>query len=158
MANLIKFALGALLFCYCPVMMAQQKPAIIKPIQKFKPPKLTTTLGIRTDTATVFREEAVQLVTLPLKITDSKKSVYIITSYSLNYKRVALSEDEQTGKTFPVTNNVSDNFTSTPLPQLWKKIIAEEIKPGEELFFYDIVVKDSQGRLMYAPTLRIKIK
>ena len=158
MATVLKFVLLATVIFYCPVIMAQQKPGPTKPIQKFKPPKLSTTLGIRFDSATVLREEAVQLVTLPLKITDDKKKPYTITSYSLTYKRKAVTEDEQTGKVSPVTSNVSGFFEATPLPQLWKNILVEQLKPGEELFFYDIVVKDPQGRLMYAPTLSIKVK
>jgi len=132
-------------------------PATTKTFQKFKPPKLTTTLGIRSDSAVVTKSEAVQLVTLPLKITDDKKNVYTISSYQVMYKRKAVTEDEETGKVTPVFSNVSDLFKETPLPPLWKNILKEQLKQGEELFFFDIIVKDTQGRIMYAPTLKIKI-
>lgn len=115
-------------------------------------------LGIRKDTATVYTEEAVQLVKLPLKVTDDKKSVYSISSYRLMYKRIAVTEDEETGKVSPVTSTVSDLFKETPLTAIWIKILTEQMRPGEELHFFDIVAKDAQGRLMFAPELKIKIK
>ncbi len=159
MATAIKYIILAAVLFNCPAVMAQKpKSPVIKPIQKFTPPKLTTLLGIRSDSAIVYKEEAVQLVALPLKITDAKKNVYTISSYRFMYKRRAVTEDEGTGKVTPIMSNVSDLFRETPLPKLWVNIISEQIRPGEELFYYDIVAKDAQGRLMFAPTLSIKIK
>ncbi|MGB4844766.1 MAG: hypothetical protein WBP16_09895 [Ferruginibacter sp.] len=137
-----------------------QKPASGKPVtvQKFTPPKLTCVLGIHADSATVFKEEAVQLVKLPLKITDDKKNVYTISSYRFKYTRRVVTENEETGKALPAISEILDLFRTTPLPDLWRNTIAEQIKPGEELYFFDIVVTDAQGRYMFAPTLRIKVK
>lgn len=129
-----------------------------KAVKKFTPPKLTSTLGIRTDTVSVYVEEGLQLAGLPIKVTDAAKNNYSISSYQFMYKRRAVTEDEATGKVTPVISNVSDLFRQTPLPALWVKTIREQLRKGEELFFFDIVVKDAQGRLMYAPELRIKIK
>jgi len=161
MVNFFKCTLSLVLSAALTTAMAQKpKPVAAKPagFQKFTPPKLTSMLGIRTDTAYVYVEEAVQLVRLPLKITDNKKSSYSISSYKLMYKRKAVTEDEQTGKVSPVISNVSDLFRETPLPKLWINILTEQMRPGEELHFFDIVVKDAQGRLMFAPDLRIRIK
>ncbi|MEO7306029.1 MAG: hypothetical protein ABIR78_02100 [Ferruginibacter sp.] len=141
--------------------MAQKpKPAVTKPaaVQKFKRPKLTCVLGAHADSATVYVEEAVQLVNLPLRITDDKKIPYAVSSYQVMYKRKAVTEDEGTGKVSPVMSNVADLFRETPLPALWRKILTEQLKPGEELYFFDIVAKDAQGHLMFAPDLRLKIK
>lgn len=159
MANFVKSLLILAVVLLCNNLQAQDtKPAPSKTFQKFTPPKLTTALGIRTDSAVVAREEAVQLATLPLKITDAKKNVYTISSYQVMYKRRAVTEDEETGKVTPVISNVSQLFKETPLPALWKNILTEQMRQGEELYFFDIIVKDAQGRLMYAPTYRIKIK
>jgi hypothetical protein len=38
------------------------------------------------------------------------------------------------------------------------KTITEQLKPGEEIFFFDVVVKDAQGRLMFAPNLKLVIQ
>ncbi len=156
MTKIAKYFL--LIVCICVTAPALAQKPKMAPMQKFTPPKLTCLLGIRKDTAEVYKEEAVQLVKLPLKITDDKKNVYTISSYQFMYKRRVVSEDEETGKATPVMSNVSDLFRVTPLPEKWVNIISEQFKAGEELFFFDIVVKDAQGRLMYAPTLSIKIK
>jgi len=126
--------------------------------QKFKPPKLTSTLGIRSDSATVEVEEALQLINLPLKITDDKKNPYSISSYQVMYKRKGVTEDEETGKVSPASSNVAQLFRETPLPAIWKKILTEQLRSGEELYFFDIIAKDAQGRYMFAPELRIKVK
>lgn len=159
MVTVVKYVLLLAVLLNCPDLLAQKpKPAATRPIQKFTPPKLISSLGIRTDSVTVFREEAVQLVTLPLKVTDDKKNVYTISSYYIMYKRKGVTEDEENGKVTPIISNVMELFKVTPLPERWRNIIVEQIRAGEELYFFDIVAKDGQGRLMFAPTLSIKIK
>ena len=143
------------------------KPVTAKPVaaksvgfQKFTPPKLTSMLGIRSvDSVTVVLEEVLQLVKLPLKVIDDKKNVYTISSYQAMYKKRGVTESEDmSGKTAPVMTTVIDNFKTTPLSPIWIKSLTEQLKIGEELYFFDIVVKDAQGRLMFAPELRIKVK
>lgn len=161
MATTIKSILTILLSCVLTLLFAQTpKPATTKPgtFKKFTPPKLISMLGIRSDTATVLLEEAVQLVKLPLKVTDNKNAVYSISSYRAMYRRRGVTEDEETGKVSPIMSHVSDVFTETPLPARWKNILVQQLRQGEELFFYDIVAKDAEGRLMFAPVLLIKIK
>ena len=159
MAKVLKFILLTVVIFSCSIVFAQKpKPVTAKTVQKFTPPKISSALGLRSDTASVYREEAIQLITLPLKVTDAKKNVYTISSYQFMYKKRGVTEDEESGKVSPVMSMVSDLFRETPLPALWVKIISEQIKPGEELYFFDIVAKDAQGRLMFAPELKIKIK
>ncbi|HMK05841.1 MAG TPA: hypothetical protein VK489_16685 [Ferruginibacter sp.] len=161
MAPVVRFLLLLpFLFILTTVQAQRPKTPVAKApvMQKYKPPKLTSTLGIRSDSASVFVEEAVQLVKLPLKITDDKKNSYSISSYQVMYKRKAVTENEETGKVTPIMSNVADLFRETPLPELWKRILTEQLRPGEEIFFFDIIAKDAQGRLMFAPDLKIKIK
>jgi hypothetical protein len=144
-----------------------QKPKPVKPVaakpagfQKFTPPKLTSMLGIRSgDSVTVALEEALQLVKLPLRVIDDKKNVYTISSYQAMYKRRGVTESEDmSGTTAPTITTVIDNFKTTPLSPIWIKTLSEQLRIGEELYFFDIVVKDAQGRLMFAPELRIKVR
>lgn len=161
MVPIVRFLLFCSFSAILTTALAQKpKQETVKPVpvQKFKPPKLTSSLGINSDSATVYLEEALQLVQLPLKITDDKKSVYSISSYQVMYKRKAVTEDEATGKVTPVTSNVAALFRETPLSAIWKKTLTEQLKPGEELYFFDIIAKDAQGRYMFAPDLKIKIK
>jgi len=138
-----------------------QKPAgknSITAVQKFKPPKLYTTLGSFKDSSLVSVERAEAIIAMPLKIADAKNKEYSISSYQFIYKRREVTEDEQTGKTSPTSSISSDRFKTTPLPELWVNTIRDELKPGEELFFFDIIVKDTQGRVMYAPDLKIIVQ
>ncbi len=160
MKTVVRSLLAVVFFATTATVMAQKpKPApAAKQTQKFKPPKLTSTWGIHSDSASVVVEEALQLINLPLKITDDKKSPYSISSYQMLYKRKGVTEDEQTGKVSPTTNSVAQLFRETPITGIWKKTLAEQVKPGDELCFFDIIVKDAQGRYMFAPELRIKVK
>ena len=161
---MVQFARLLLLVCFLAThttavaQKPKQNPAKPATMHKFKPPKLTSSLGIRSDSVVVAVEEARQLVSQPLSITDDKKAVYSISSYQLIYTRRAVTENEETGKVTPTTSSVANLFRQTPLPELWKKNIMEQLKPGEELFFSDNIAKDAQGRLMFAPDLKIKTK
>ncbi len=162
MATNVKYILAFTLSFGLTTVLAQ-KPKTetnTKPttFQKYTPPKLISMLGIRTDTAYIYMEEALQLVTLPLRVTDDKKNAYTISSYMVVYKRRAVTEDEASGKVSPIISNVSGRFKATPLSPIWIKSLTEQLRVGEELHFLDIVAKDAQGRLMFAPELRIIVK
>jgi hypothetical protein len=152
-----------LLYCLAvsTIVVAQTKPAkpVAQPVQKFMPPKLKTFLGAAGDTViTTTAEGAIKLINLALSITDGKKGVYSISTYQCMYKRKGVTEDEASGKVSPATTIVVQRFTTTPVSEIWRKTIAEQLKPGEEISFFDIVVKDSQNRLMFAPSLKIIVK
>ncbi len=140
--------------------VAQTKPvkAKVVPVQKYRGPKLKSSLGSRSDSAVITVDEALHLIMLPLNIVDDKKNAYSISSYQCMYKRRAVTENEETGKVTPITSIVANVFKTTPLPEIWKKTITEELKSGEELFFFDIVAKDAQGHLMFAPNLKLIIQ
>jgi hypothetical protein len=126
--------------------------------QKFKPPKLKSMLGARSDTANVSVDEASRLISLPLIISDDKKTVYTVSSYQCLYKRKGVTEDEESGKVSPVTSVVAQVFKTTPLSDVWIKTIGDQLKSGEEISFFDIVVKDTQGRLMFAPNIKLVVQ
>jgi hypothetical protein len=124
---------------------------------KGKLPPLTTQLGSRSGTVDIAIDEALQLIKFPLKIVDDKKTAYSLVSYQFLYRKREITEDETTGKTSPTSSIVAEHFTASPLPEIWKTTIADRLKDGEELYFYDIVVKDASGKLMFAPTLKLKV-
>lgn len=134
-----------------------QKPVITK-VAKFKPPVVQTFLGINSNGAAVTKEEAEQLIALPLKITDGNKILYTIDSYQFLYKRKSVIQDEQTGQKQNTFTKVSDRFRTTPLPQVWIDNLKGGFQKDEELYFFDIVVKDKTGRLFSAPELKITIQ
>ena len=123
-----------------------------------KRPNVKSSLGKINGTVALNVEEAKQLVVLPLKIVDDKNLSYTISSYQFSYKRIGITEDEQTGKTSPQTDIAAARFTTTPLPEVWQKNIIEGLHKGEELYFFDIIVFDKQGRRFFAPELKITIQ
>jgi len=143
----------------CTVVLAQ-KPAK-KPLPAaatYKKPLVKSWLGKVNGTVTLNADAAKQLVTLPLTITDDKNIHYVISSYQFAYQRIGVTEDEVTGKASPQTDMAADRFTVSPLPPVWQKNIIEGLHTGEELYFFDIIVFDKQGRRFFAPELKITIQ
>ncbi|HET7117622.1 MAG TPA: hypothetical protein VFI29_14100, partial [Hanamia sp.] len=63
-----------------------------------------------------------------------------------------------TGKRETTFTLAADRFYSTPLPKVWIDNIQGRLQPDEQLYFFDIVVKDKKGRRFFAPELKITIK
>lgn len=124
---------------------------------KYKPPTLFTQLGIFRDSVKLNINDAVSVINQPLKIFDDKKLAYTVSSYQLMYKRKTVTEDEETGKVTPATSMVASQFTSTPLSEIWVNSVRAQMQPGEELLFFDVIAKDAQGRVMYAPNFKITL-
>jgi hypothetical protein len=133
------------------------KPGTVTKVVKFKPPIVQTFLGRNINGATVTIEEANQLINLPLKVTDDKNNVYTVTSYQFMYKKKTVIENEQTGKKEVAFTTVADLFKTNPLPEVWKANIGGSLQKGEELYYFDIIVKDKLNRKFFAPELKIKI-
>lgn len=146
-----------LLFVSAGFISVAQKPTIIK-VAKFKPPVVQSWLGINTNGASVTKEEASQLIGLPLKIIDAKKNSYTIDSYQFLYKRKGVIQDEETGRKRITFTTVAYTFNSTPLPKVWIDNLKDGFEKDEELYFFDIVVKDKTNRKFFAPDLKITIQ
>lgn len=148
--------LSLLLFCGCfSFSMAQSNhKAAAKP---YKPPKLITSLGQYKDTLQkLTRDQALAVIASPLQINDNKKVVYAISSYQFIYKKRNVSEDE-TGKKYITPSMTAHIFKTTPLSPIWLENIKAQLKTGEVLWFTDVIVKDSKGRVMFAPDFKIMI-
>ena len=98
------------------------------------------------------------IIQLSLKVVDAKNVVYTLSSYQFLYKKIVTTEDEATSKTSKTTSIKSALFKNTPLPILWLNTVTEDLKTGEELFFFAVTVKDPQGRIMYAPDLKLILR
>jgi hypothetical protein len=120
-------------------LLAQTKPAPVK----FKPPKLFTQMGGFRDSVTLSVAEAENIINQPLKIFDDKKGLYTISSYQFLYRRKVVTEDEATGKPIPTSSMVAGTFKVTPMPDIWVNSVKEQVRPGEELYFFDIIAKDA---------------
>lgn len=128
-------------------------------IIKFKPPAVKVYLGNLTGKAALTAAmPGKTLITLPLKIVDDKNLNYPLVSYQFAYYRVGITEDEETGKTSPAKDMVSDHFNISPLPAIWQSNITETLHTGESLYFFDIIVMDKLGRRFFAPELKVTIE
>lgn len=154
----VRFFLVALFgYCLTPVVYGQEKETVTK-IPKFKPPVVKTFLGVNQNGATVTVDEGNQLVGLPLKITDAQNHSYPISSYRFLYRKKSYVLNDETGKRETTYSITADRFDTTPLPELWIRSIQNQLQPGDQLYFFDIVVKDKQGRDFFAPELKITTK
>ena len=157
MKSFFKFCLLFLFTSPVLFVNAQEKSVITK-VKKFKPPVVQTVWGDYKNDARVSTEEAVKLLSMPVKIVDSGRHNYTIDNYRFLYRSKSIVENEQTGKkevSFTVT---SDKFTTTPLSKVWIDNIRNGLKQDEQLFFFDVLVKDDQGRLFFAPDLKITLQ
>ncbi|MFC4261726.1 hypothetical protein ACFOWM_02450 [Ferruginibacter yonginensis] len=140
--------------------LAQRTKPAVKPTKPvaYKVPKLTVTLGTYKDASTFSPQTSETVIAMPLKIIDDKNVPYTLLSYQFAYKKVVTTEDENTGKSSKTTALKAGFFKVTPLPQNWVDLVREYPQPGEEWLFFAITVKDAQGRVMYAPDLKLLIK
>jgi len=158
MKNIFKY-----FFCFSLVIsvgnisFAQQKEVMTK-VQKFKPPVVKTFLGINQNGAHVTVDEGNQLIALPLKIVDAQNHNYPISSYRFLYRKKSVILNDETGKKEETFSITASRFDSTPLPKVWINNIQGRLQPEEQLYFFDIVVKDKEGRDFFAPELKITIK
>ena len=158
MKIIMKYFLCIFLFAAtAKISFAQQKEAITK-VQKFKPPVVKTYLGINQNGAQVTADEGSQLVGLPLKIVDAKNNQYPVESYQFLHRQKSFIKNDETGKIETVFTIVSDRFNATPLPKTWSDNIKGRLQKDEQLYFFDIVVKDKEGRKFFAPEIKITIK
>ena len=133
------------------------KTQATKPL-KIKPPHLRTFLGVLTDSIVAPIEQVKAVLGAPLKVMDVNNNLLTLTYYQFLYKRKAVTEDEKTGKLSPTTSTAFESFTTTPLPARWVNIIKSTLVAGEELYFFDVIAKDSKGFPFYAPNLKIITK
>lgn len=153
----IFFSFLVLIMAFAEAQVVQKSPA--KTFAKFKPPVVKTYLGKISGIVSMGNvEEIKNLILQPIKVVDEKEVSYNINSYQFVYKRIGITEDEESGKTSPQSDIVSNHFTTTPLPVIWQKNIIEGLHKGEEIYFFDIIAIDKQGRRFFAPELKIKIQ
>lgn len=146
------------LFAFATSFAQKTKQKKITAIVKYKVPKLTTSLGNFKDNSFIAPQLTDSIIGLSLKVTDAKNAVYTISSYQFLYKKIVTTEDENTSKTSKTTSIKSSLFEISPLPDMWLNAVRENLKAGEELFFFAVIVKDPQGRIMYAPDLKLILK
>jgi hypothetical protein len=148
----------ALLLCVSLTNYAQRPKPTSTLYAKFKVPKLICSLGDYKDSSFVSPQIAEAIIGAKLNVVDAKNVAYTLSSYQFLYRKIVVSEDEATGKAYNTTSVKSSLFKVSPLPAMWLSTVRENLRPGEEIIFFDIIVKDAQGRVMYAPNLKLMVK
>ena len=140
--------------------LAQSKDSVSikKYNQKIKPPALRTQLANFKDSVCLPIVLVKSVLDSALTVYDSKGNKLTVTYYRFLYRKRAVTEDEKTGKFTPTVSLSSDYFTETPIPKKWTKIIKSDLSDREELYFFDVVAQDKDGRPFYAPPLKIITK
>ena len=150
--KIILFAFSILLIAN---VNAQKPKPLAKPIKQIK---FISSIGGYKNNDMLPLVIADSIIGLSLKITDEKNKVYEISSYEFLYRKIVTSENEDTGKSYKTTSVRTNLFKATPLTDKWLAFVREELKPGEELHFFAVIVKDGKGNVMYAPEIKLTLK
>lgn len=139
-----------LLFCSFALCAHAQQPA-----PSLKPPSLQSFWGV-TKGGTFPLELALNVIDSSVRVMDDKKLKYPIASFIVLYRSKDRYEDEQTGEIKTRFNNNSVVVrNASVLEEKWRKMIYENLKPGDELFITDIIVRDKRGNFFKAPEIKI---
>jgi len=103
-------------------------------------------------------DEAKQAIAASIIIIDDKKFAYKLSSYQFAYTRWGAVEDEVTKQVTQKSTISADRFNSTPLPSIWFDNVTLNLHSGEELYFYDIIAFDKEGKRFFAPEIKIVIQ
>lgn len=150
-----------ILFIFSPVLVAaQKKPTRPAPVTKSAPSNspdtLLTSLGF-------FRGKSMPIVQLKpfidsaLKARDQSGNFYPIESFEFNYRQKEESVNDETSRKETFFYTVQCKAVGPFLPEMWRRIVKEKLKPDEIISFEKIFVKLPNGKLMIAPPLFIKV-
>lgn len=145
------FLMLVLLTSVCSHSHAQEKPSL-------QPPALQSFWGYYK--AGIHPVETVRtMIDTAIWVIDDQKQRYTVRSFRVNYFSNDQYEDETTGKLKTRRNLLSKEFRETNmLSDLWNQSIYESLKPKDEILIDLISVKDKQGRIFYAPDIKISVQ
>lgn len=124
----------------------------------FKPPVVVTSLGDHKNGDSVSVGEAARLLSNPVMVNDLQGKPLSIVSYGFRYKKMSFAQNPEDGKFQKMFTTVAGRFEAPVLPVIWVSSLKDELKPEEEFYYFDVMVKDNQGRKFYAPDLKLYLK
>jgi hypothetical protein len=128
-----------------------------QPAPKLIPPPLQSFWG-NTKGGTLPLEFALNVIDSAVWVIDDKKNRYAISKFIMVYRSKDRYEDEQTGEVKSRFNSNSVIIRNAPLPEeKWRKMIYENLKPGDEIIITDIIVRDKRNNFFKAPDLTITV-
>jgi hypothetical protein len=128
-----------------------------QPNPKLTPPPLQSFWG-NTKGGKLPLEFALNVIDSAVWVIDDKKNRYAISKFIMVYRSKDRYEDEQTGEVKSRFNSNSTIVRNTPvLEEKWRKMIYENLKPGDEILITDIIVRDKRNNFFKAPDLTITV-
>lgn len=137
---------------------AAAQVTIVKNKTPFKPPVVQSFLGVHAGSDTVQLEEAAQIIKLPLVVKDGKGNTFKIENYRFLYRRKGFIENAETGRPEVHYTTVAARFDTVSLPKIWLQNIGLTLQSGDELFYFEILAADKEGKLFYAPDVKIIVR
>lgn len=130
---------------------AQQKPPTLTP------PELQT-FWSNSKGGTLPLELVLNMIDSSIWVIDGSKMRFTISRFMLVYRSRDRFEDEQTGEIKTRHNNTSVNVKNAGVPEeKWRRMLYENLKAGDEIWFTDIIVKDKRGNFFKAPDLKVVV-
>ena len=94
----------------------------------------------------------------PILVRDNNKGVYEVIGFRISYVFKGSAKDEQSGEIKSVNDlRVSDFNNTSTLPAQWFESIRDNVKEGDQIIFSKIIFKNSSGKRMLAPEIRITV-
>jgi hypothetical protein len=122
-----------------------------------KPPVLRTFLGEFSGNISLPKPAVLSALQSPLVIRDQKNKFYRLSSCQFIVKQYSQAEQED-GKIIRDSLQSGTLLKMTPLPAPWQNRVSEDMRPGDEVKFVDVIAKDSSGQVYRSSDLIIRIK
>lgn len=148
----MKKLIGMVMICLPLALAAQTRPAGAAG----GTPKLVTRLGGLTG-GNVSVADANRLVDSMLRVTDDKKRTYQVVGYHLFYRQITRYSDPETNQAKTAYDVTYFKHSLNPLPETWRNLLKEKIKPGETLAFENLIVRARDGSKYAAPKITFMI-
>ncbi|MFN5133697.1 MAG: hypothetical protein ACK5DG_00165 [Chitinophagaceae bacterium] len=128
-----------------------------QPTPKLIPPPLQIFWG-NTKGGKLPLEFVLNVIDSAVWVIDDKKNRYAISKFIMVYRSKDRYEDEQTGEVKTRFNSNSTIVRNAPvLEEKWRKMIYENLKPGDEILITEIIVRDKRNNFFKAPDLMITV-
>jgi len=143
-----KFILALLLFAFATSANAQSKPA----------PKLQTYLaGLKGGDITV--ADFNHIIDSPVVVKDEKGIAYPVARFTAGYKFTSSYEDEDSGEKKTTSDFRSQEYTDdNKMSELWRQSVKDNVKAGDEMLLFNVLVRLKNGKKMMVPQISFKIK
>jgi hypothetical protein len=94
----------------------------------------------------------------PILVRDNNKGVYEVIGFRISYVFKGSIKDEQSGEIKSVNDlRVSDFNNTNVLSAQWFESVRDNVKEGDQIIFSKIIFKNSSGKRLLAPEIRITV-